>query len=182
MSEALVVNLFAGPGTGKSTVAAATFAELKQRGLNAELAHEFAKDLTWEERSRALRYQPYIAGKQMWRVHRLLDQTEVVITDSPILLSLIYSGQGGSREFQDFVIATFRAWRTMNLFLVRNPDRAYNPKGRWQTEKEAKLIDSRILGMLSAVDVTFSKLYMPDSVSQIAGTIADLVEIQCLRS
>jgi len=33
----LVVNLYGGPGTGKSTTAAATFAELKMAGINCEL-------------------------------------------------------------------------------------------------------------------------------------------------
>lgn len=42
----LVVNLFGGPGSGKSTGAAYVFARLKMLGYNAELVTEFAKDKT----------------------------------------------------------------------------------------------------------------------------------------
>ena len=44
----LVVNFFAGPGAGKSSMAAGLFAELKFRGVNCELATEYAKDKVWE--------------------------------------------------------------------------------------------------------------------------------------
>lgn len=50
----LVINLFGAPGAGKSTGAAIVFAELKKRGVNAELVTEFAKDKTWEGNAIAL--------------------------------------------------------------------------------------------------------------------------------
>ena len=50
MNNSLTVNLFGGPGTGKSTTSAAVFSLLKMHGVNAELITEFAKDLTWEKR------------------------------------------------------------------------------------------------------------------------------------
>ncbi len=48
-NETLVINMFAGPGAGKSTLAAGTFFRLKCLGVNAEIAPEYAKDLVWEE-------------------------------------------------------------------------------------------------------------------------------------
>ena len=45
----IVVNLIAAPGSGKSTIAAGVFEELKWEGVNAELITEFAKDKVWEE-------------------------------------------------------------------------------------------------------------------------------------
>lgn len=48
MKNALVVNLFGGPGCGKSTTMARLFADLKTRGLNVEMVSEFAKDLVYE--------------------------------------------------------------------------------------------------------------------------------------
>lgn len=50
----IVVNLFAGPGAGKSTGAAYIFAMLKMHGIDCELVTEFAKDKTWEHNSKAL--------------------------------------------------------------------------------------------------------------------------------
>jgi len=47
-NKALLVNLFAGPGTGKSTTMAGLFSELKFMGVNCEQAPEFAKEKVWE--------------------------------------------------------------------------------------------------------------------------------------
>ena len=87
----IVVNLFGGPGCGKSTGAAYIFAKLKMAGVNAELVTEFAKDKTWERNSKALTCQPYVFGKQVYRIDRCADQVDVIVTDSPIVLSLLYN-------------------------------------------------------------------------------------------
>ena len=50
----IVVNLFAGPGSGKSTTCAGVFAKLKLAGVNCEMALEYAKDKVWEERIKYL--------------------------------------------------------------------------------------------------------------------------------
>ena len=69
----LVINLFGGPGCGKSTQAAYIFSRLKMLGLNCELVTEFAKDKTWEHNSKALSCQPYVFGKQSYRLDRCKD-------------------------------------------------------------------------------------------------------------
>ena len=83
----LVVNLFGAPGAGKSTGAAYIFSRLKLAGINAELVTEFAKDKVWEESKAVFQNQAYIFGKQYFRISRVQDKVDVVITDSPILLS-----------------------------------------------------------------------------------------------
>ena len=49
LEKPLVVNLFAGPGTGKSTAAAQIFQALKWQRFSCELVTEFAKEKVWEE-------------------------------------------------------------------------------------------------------------------------------------
>ena len=68
--SALVVNLFGGPGCGKSTVAALLFGKLKQHGVNCEMALEYAKDKVWEESFKTLEDQIYIFGKQLHKIWR----------------------------------------------------------------------------------------------------------------
>ena len=91
MKKPLVVNLFGAPGAGKSTGAAIVFAELKKAGINAELVTEFAKDKTWEHNIMALGCQEYVFGKQSYRLRRCRDDVEVIVTDSPLPLSIIYN-------------------------------------------------------------------------------------------
>lgn len=45
-----VINLYGGPGTGKSSTAGMLFAHLKLRGVNCEYVQEYAKDAAWEGR------------------------------------------------------------------------------------------------------------------------------------
>ena len=44
-----VINLFGGPGAGKSTTAAGLFYEMKVRDIKCELVTEYAKDMTYEK-------------------------------------------------------------------------------------------------------------------------------------
>jgi len=46
-----VINLWGGPGTGKSTSAAHLFGMAKIAGVNAELVQEYVKSWAWEGRT-----------------------------------------------------------------------------------------------------------------------------------
>ena len=153
----LVVNLFAGPGTGKSTTAADVFSRLKRAGVNAELVHEYAKDLTWEERTNALTFQPYVTAKQVWWVHRLLGKVEVIVTDSPILLGVVYRGEGYSDALEEWIFDVFRSWHTYNVFLTRGKRVAYQETGRSQTYEQALDLDTRIRALLLGFSIPHSE-------------------------
>ena len=152
MNKTLIVNLFAGPGAGKSTMAAGVFYDLKTLGITAELALEFAKDLTWEERYITIKDQIYIFGKQYHRIYRLLGQVDVVITDSPLLLTPIYDSE--HRELlEKLAVSEFFKMRNYNVFLLRK--KAFNRRGRTQTETEALKLDMDIINMLDKHNVIY---------------------------
>lgn len=164
--------MFAGPGTGKSTTAAGAFHLLKRAGVNCEIVHEYAKDLTWERRSKALQFQPYVMGKQAYHIYRLLGEVDAIVTDSPILLGQIYKGDGYTPGFARHLTELFNSWNTLNVFLERDPlHHPYNPSGRNQTEEEATAIDEQILDLLWFNQVTFFKVPIHDFTAREVATL-----------
>lgn len=148
----IVVNMVAGPGTGKSTTAAGVFFELKQAGVNCELVGEYAKDLVWGRTTETLGNQIYIFGKQYHRLWRLLDQVDVIVTDCPLFLSMYY-GQLQSEAFRALVLETFNGMDNMTFFL--NRVKTFNPAGRVQNEEKARQIDSTLLTLLDKYHVDY---------------------------
>lgn len=148
----LVVNLFGGPGVGKSSCMAHLFALLKWDDVNCEMAPEFAKSKVWEGSHSVLDNQVYIFGKQQHAINRLLGKVDVVVTDSPLLLSLIY-GKESSSAFKSLVRGEFFSHKSLNYFLART--KKYQEAGRLQTEDEAKGIDLAIENMLKDEGVSY---------------------------
>lgn len=170
MKNTLVVNVFGGPGCGKSTMMASIFAELKWRGVDCEMATEYAKDKVWEGSHSVLNDQFYVSGKQFHKLFRLQGNVDVVITDSPILLGLYY-GKNEPDEFRDIIISKHKSFNNFNVLLERKKE--YNPNGRMQTEEQAKEIDLFIEDKLNSMNENFLKIA---SLRQSVGPIADLIE------
>ena len=143
-----VVNLFAPPGAGKSTGAAYIFAKLKMAGVNAELITEFAKDKVWEENKEAIKNQAYLFGKQYYRMSRCKNKVDVLVTDSPLLLSILYNNDGTlGEEFNKLVSNVFKSFNNLNYWLKRI--KPYNPKGRLQTEEESLALVPKLKQILA---------------------------------
>jgi ABC-type oligopeptide transport system ATPase subunit len=151
MKKPIVVNLYGGPGSGKSTTAAGVFCLLKLHGVNAELITEFAKDLTWERRDKTLKDQLYVFAKQHHKLWRAKDQVDVMITDSPLPLSLVYGDIDAK-----LVMDTFNRFNNLNFFIGRG--KKYNPAGRNQTEEESKILDGEIRDLLKTHNIPFTEV------------------------
>lgn len=169
----LFVNLFGGPGTGKSTTASGLFYRLKLTGFNAELIQEYAKDRVWQEDWAALRFQPYIQGKQMFRQFKLIDKVDVAVTDSPILLSALYPSFGCVEGWQDVLARQYMLFNNLNIFLIRNKDaHPYNPKGRYQTEDEAIKLDQKTQELLNHYNVSYHEITISDDGSHLEAILS----------
>ena len=157
MKKPLVVNLTGAPGAGKSTGAAIIFAELKKAGVNAELVTEFAKDKTWEHNVLALGCQEYVFGKQSYRLRRCRDDVDVIVTDSPLPLGLIYNNNPALDDsFTKVVMNIFNTYENINFFI--NRVKSYNPKGRNQTEEESNQISLRIKDLYKNLNIGYIEI------------------------
>jgi hypothetical protein len=144
-----VINLFAGPGAGKSTTAAGLFFELKTRNIKCELVTEYAKDMTYEKRFNTLQDQLYILAKQNQRIKRLQGVVDYIVTDSPLIIGLAYTPKDYFLTFKPFVLDLFNSYNNENVFLMRT--KKYQSYGRNQTEAEAKEKDEDILNLLAYI-------------------------------
>lgn len=165
--KTLVINLYGGPGTGKSTTAAALFALLKQRGANCELATEYAKDVVWEGRDYLLGDQIYIFAKQNRKLERLYGKVDIIVTDCPLLFSYYYSG---NEHLLALIQQEMSRARQMHVMLRRR--KAYLADGRYQTEEEAKKIDTALRQMLNRMQIPCHEV---DADPAAAETIMSLI-------
>ena len=167
MKKTVVVNFLAGPGARKSTLASSVFSELKWKNVNCEMAQEYAKDKVWEKSFNTLENQIFVFGKQHHRIWRLLDQTEVVLTDSPLILSMIYDKEK-SLPLRNLVLHEFNKCDNMVYFINRKSK--YNPKGRMQTEQESKEKDVEVKNLLNELGIKYKEI---DGVKSSVKIIVD---------
>lgn len=143
-----IINLYGGPGTGKSTSAAYVYFLLKYAGNNAELVREYVKDWVWEGRAIKEYDQIYFLGKQIRREDILRNKVSHVVTDSPVMLSLYYARLHSKPDFAAGIETLVKAYyadaaskgiQHKHVFLYRS--KPYETSGRYQTLEQAKEID-----------------------------------------
>lgn len=158
-----VVNFWAGPGAGKSTMATGLFYRLKMAYVNAELVTEYAKDATWEGRHNILRDQLYVTAKQHRRLSRLLNHSvEWAVTDSPLLLGAVYDS-GNNQNFRGLLKDLFDSFDNVNYFLIRKE--TYVGIGRNQTREEAIGIDTRVRAVMDEYGVQSKTINVNDNTA-----------------
>jgi hypothetical protein len=163
--DTLVVNLLAGSGAGKSTTSAMLFAMLKQNGVDAELVTEYVKDMVWEDRKGVFACQAYVFGKQLYRIQRLVGKVDVIVTDSPIILSALYDPEQ-DRNFRDYIVTKFNQFNNINFFLHRNTS-TFNPNGRNEkTVEEAVENDKKLIRFLDQEGIDYINAYVDETVCE----------------
>lgn len=156
-----VINLFGGPGSGKSTFATYLFAHMKICNYNVELVTEFAKDLVYENQYNILQTdQLYVLANQNRRLQRLLNdkhKVDYVITDSPLILSNIYcilNNYPFKDSLSKFTLELFNSYNNINFFLERN-EKEFNPNGRIQNLQQSIKIDNLIINHLNENNIPY---------------------------
>lgn len=88
---------------------------------------------------------------------RCADEVDIIITDSPLFLSTMYNFDSNIEpEFTQTVIKKFNEFENYNFFLKRLKE--YNPKGRNQTEEEAKELDNKIKTSLNKFNIEYEEV------------------------
>lgn len=149
-----IINLFGGPGSGKTTLAYYLAYRFKQAGFRAELVGEAAREIIYDRNppttggtaAQLIDNQFLIIGLQSERIQRLFRHgVEVAIADSPLLMGLMYVDDPSMRTALKLAIRRFEEGypHQLNVRMQRTPGK-YDQESRAQTEHEAMVLDEKI--------------------------------------
>lgn len=154
----IVVNLTGGPGVGKSTLAALLLYELRVLGYNAEPVSEYPKKASWEKNLSKTAYQPVIFANQAYQQNLLRGQTDIMISDSPLLLSLVYNADRTTDTFKKFVLEEFKSYQNLTYYIVRDDSQSFQQSGRIHDSIQSQVLDRVILETMEQYHIPFKRI------------------------
>ena len=130
MKRTKIINLFAGPGAGKSTIASGLFHEMKKRHIKCDAPYEFPKELAWNESNKEIKDQLYVIANQHRGIVRSYGIVDYIILDSPLLLSLAYRDNYTSEypanlygeNFERMMLDIHNKYDNINIIIINNID------------------------------------------------------------
>ncbi len=157
------ISLYGGPGASKSTTAALLYANLKllrqqqKCPYTIELVREYAKELVYQKVDIKAEMQHDILLEQYGREFGFLHfGVDLIVTDSPLWLSVIYGRKLGTSKLQEVIEDLKKVdavWPSLNIFITR-PD-SFDSHGRLQDRKEAEVIDGEIMNLFHEFDLAY---------------------------
>lgn len=160
-----IVNLFGGPGSGKTTLSLDICSYFKKKNVNTELVREYVKEWAYEGRKFGKYDQFYFLGKQAKKESMLYGKVDLVVTDSPLLIAGFYAEFINDLRFvTDAALGFMKEAEKeghiyLNFFLPRRT--IYEANGRFQNEDDAKKIDDAQRQYLVKNNVIFTDLDVP---------------------
>lgn len=175
--EAIVLNMFGGPGTGKSILTTEIFARLKRNFIKCEISSEYYKKKLREEAAKVIQNQIYVFGKQQFQLFTLKDKVDVIVTDSPIIFSAIYN-EPQCPELNALILKEFNKYNNINYYIERDKNVPYEQEGRYQDENGAKLVDNKVKIFLDENKIEYTTLsgIGKDSLSAVVNHILELLD------
>lgn len=173
----IVINGYGGPGAGKSTACLEITAVLKKEGYNAEYVQEYAKELVYEKDMEMLdgspEHQYEILKEQTRRMDRLYDQVDFIVTDSPVMLNIIYNKQL-TTEYESLVNELQGEYINYSFFMERDASN-FEEEGRIHNLTESIEKDNEIKDMLQKNEIKY-KTYNHENVNEIVNDAIDFYE------
>jgi deoxyadenosine/deoxycytidine kinase len=175
-----IVNLFGGPGIGKSSIASGMTYKLKKRHISCDNPYEFPKLLAWDDNKSAIKDQLYVLANQHRGITKSYGKVDYIIVDSPILLSVVYKDYYQDNEypsnlyqesFDNFIVELFKKYDSINILLKRT-DGLHNNKERYQSLDESKGLDVKIESILNKWDIPYLEVEVGDDT---VNRIVDLI-------
>jgi len=157
-----LINLFGGPGIGKSSIAAGLFYKLKKKHVSCNNPYEFPKVLAWDKNNEAIKDQLYVVANQHRGIAQSYGKVDYIIVDSPILFSTVYHGyytkdypvEFYGDTFHKFVVDLHKKYDNINILLDR-AESDYQSEERFQDIDQSLELDRLIKESLIKYDEPF---------------------------
>jgi len=173
-----LVNLFGGPGIGKSSIAAGIFYKLKKKHISCNNPYEFPKTLAWDNNIPAIKDQLYVFANQHRGIAQSYGKVDYIIIDSPILFSKIYHSyytEGYPAEFygesfHQMILELHNKYDNINILLER-AEGVHNDDERFQNYEESLLIDGLCKKILDENNIPYH------TVKVGKNTVKDIIKL-----
>ena len=174
-----IINIFGGPGIGKSSIAAGVTYKIKKNHISCDQPYEFPKLLAWDDNHSAIQDQLYVLANQHRGIVKSYGKVDYIVLDSPILLSLTYRNYYKGTEypsslygesFDKMVLDTFNQYDNINIVLDR-AEGVHNNDERYQNLEESKELDIVIENSLIENNIPFHKIKVNDD------TVDDIMKL-----
>ena len=154
-----LVNLFGGPGIGKSSIACGITYKLKKQHISCNNPYEFPKKLAWDQNIKCIQDKLYVFANQHRGIAECYGKVEYIVIDSPILFSTIYHryytkgypAEFYGQPFHDFIIDLHKKYDCIDILLDRTNQGTHNEKERYQDLEESIAIDNLCKEVLDEV-------------------------------
>lgn len=166
-----VINIYGGPGCGKSVVASELFSKMKKRNYKVELVTEFAKELVYQHR---INYdQLIILGEQYRRIQDLAKTVDYIITDSPVLLSAVYCAYNNNFNTPEFKQVCYQAYSNFDSIdiLLEKDFEYFEESGRIHNEAESVFLQQSIKDVLEHFDIKYHIIQSSKACDEIFNMI-----------
>ena len=185
ISTTLIVNIYGGPGAGKSTTALQLVAELKKLGYHADYVSEVAKELVYakdfEHLDGTLKNQSKILSEQKRRLDIMLDNVDVVVTDSPLLLNTVYLKENAP-EYIESVFSQYENYNNYNVVVERDLSVEFEQEGRIHNLEESIKKDGEINTLLDSHNIDYQRFDRNNIAGILDGIISKINDIKINES
>jgi hypothetical protein len=161
-----VINMFGGPGSGKTSGAIGTTWEMIKAGLRVEFFHEYAKIPAYEQNKAQFEDQLLLTAQQNRPLWLIKNKVDFVVSDSPLIQSIQYKPDDYFPEFyNDFIFELWDYYDNVNFFVKRC--KQYVTEGRNESLSESERIDVDVMEMLTKRNIPFHTVWGDENIGKV---------------
>ena len=179
--QTLHVGIWGGPSMGKTTAAQLLSGELKRLGYQADYVPEYAKELV---RAGVIHLydQLEILAEQHRREKLNEGLLQVVVTDSPLPISLYHCSDADKPLFKQIIDNRMQNWNVANYLIERDLRLSYETEGRYENVDQALAKHAALVEILKHRDPNYVKVATQDAVATILQDIIQYLKTEALTS